>query len=177
MPGERPRIALVIETSLAPGVGSARHRRYVRERGPWSIAHEPRALEQSVPKWLESWRGDGIIARVQDRASRGAIARMHVPRWTCSAWSKVYRFHSSHATIRQRPMRAEHLLDQGFRPFRLFGGLVKRGSGKRWRRFVGSVGRDGLRKKVDTNVQSTESFLRTRLPMLCYRTKEKGWIL
>src|SRR5438270_9227030 len=76
----RKRVALIIETSLAPGREILRGiASYLREEGPWSIAHEPRSLEQSVPLWLRSWRGDGIIARVQSPRVARAIANVGVP--------------------------------------------------------------------------------------------------
>src|SRR4051812_688442 len=65
---ERPHVALIVETSLAPGRDILRGiARYVRAHGPWSTFHEPRSLEESVPDWLRAWDGDGIIARVQNR--------------------------------------------------------------------------------------------------------------
>ena len=63
----QPHVALIVETSLAPGreilLGIAR---YLRAFGPWSTFLEPRSLEESVPAWLASWRGHGVIARVQN---------------------------------------------------------------------------------------------------------------
>src|SRR5687767_6902930 len=65
---DRPRVALIVETSLAPGreilMGIAR---YVREHAPWGTFLEPRSLEDEVPAWLATWDGQGIIARVQNR--------------------------------------------------------------------------------------------------------------
>ena len=122
-PGERPRVALVVETSLAPGREILRGiARYVRERGPWSIAHEPRTLEQSVPKWLESWRGDGIIARVQDRSIARAIARVRVPTVDVLGVVEGLPFPLVHVDDQAiGRLGAEHLLDQGFRRFGFFG--------------------------------------------------------
>ena len=76
----RPRVALIVETSLASGRdilhGIAR---YVHEHGPWSIYHEPRSLEEMVPRWLKNWRGAGIIARIQNRQIAKAVAEVGLP--------------------------------------------------------------------------------------------------
>src|SRR5688572_23349971 len=73
-PRERPHVALIIETSLAPGREILRGvARYVREHGPWSTFLEPRSLEESVPGWLADWDGDGIIARVQNQPIARAV--------------------------------------------------------------------------------------------------------
>src|SRR3954470_24245334 len=65
---DRPHVALIGETSLAPGreilMGIAR---YVREHRPWGTFPEPRSLEQVLPDWLSTWNGQGIIARVHNR--------------------------------------------------------------------------------------------------------------
>ena len=61
-PRAAPRVALVIETSLASGRDILRGiARYAREHGPWSIYHEPRSLEESVPGWLRDWDGDALF--------------------------------------------------------------------------------------------------------------------
>jgi LacI family transcriptional regulator len=71
---------LIVETSLAPGREILRGiASYLREEGPWSIVHEPGTLEQSLPRWLDKWRGDGIIVRVQSQRVAEAIAAAGVP--------------------------------------------------------------------------------------------------
>ena len=53
--------------------------RFARERGPWSIFHEPRSLEDMAPKWLAEWDGDGIIARLQNQRIAEAVAATGIP--------------------------------------------------------------------------------------------------
>lgn len=63
-----PQVALLVETSLGSGRDILRGiGRYIGERGPWSIYHEPGGLEAAVPDWVRRWDGDGIIARLNDR--------------------------------------------------------------------------------------------------------------
>ncbi len=58
------RILLLVETSRTYGRSIAEGiARYALENGPWSIQFEERAVDSSPPKWLEEWRGDGIITR------------------------------------------------------------------------------------------------------------------
>jgi LacI family transcriptional regulator len=120
---DQPRVALVVETSLAPGREILRGiARYVREHGPWSIAHEPRTLEQSVPRWLRRWRGDGIIARVQDQRIARGIAAVGLPTVDVLGVVEGLPFPLVHVDDEAiGRLGAEHLMDQGFRRFGFFG--------------------------------------------------------
>jgi LacI family transcriptional regulator len=114
-----PHIALVIETSLASGrdilcgIG-----RYVREHGPWSIYHEPRSLEESVPRWLSNWDGDGIIARVQNTRIAGAVVSTGIPAVDVLGVVRSPELPLAHvdndAVAR---LAADHFLERGFRHF------------------------------------------------------------
>jgi LacI family transcriptional regulator len=74
------QVALLIETSRSYGRGLLRGIiRYQREHGPWSIYFEPRGLNDSAPSWLKSWRGHGILARVNDRRTAEIIRRSGIP--------------------------------------------------------------------------------------------------
>src|SRR5829696_5977515 len=79
-PKDRPHVALIVETSLAPGREILRGiARYIRTFGPWSTFLEPRSLEEVVPNWLASWGGQGIIARVQNHAIARAVLAAGIP--------------------------------------------------------------------------------------------------
>src|ERR1700732_1509775 len=76
----RPHVALLVETSLAPGRDILRGiARYVREHEPWALYHEPHGLTDSAPSWLRHWSGDGIIARIQTRAMAQEIGASGIP--------------------------------------------------------------------------------------------------
>ena len=61
-------VALLIETSGSYGRGLLRGvARFNRERGRWSTYFRPHGLGTPPPKWLESWKGDGILARVDNK--------------------------------------------------------------------------------------------------------------
>ena len=119
----RRKVALIVETSLAPGREILRGiASYLREQGPWSIAHEPRTLEQSVPRWLGRWRGDGIIARVQNQRVADAIIRVGVPAIDVLGVVEGLPFPLVHVDDEAiGRMGAEHLMDQGYRRFAFLG--------------------------------------------------------
>ncbi len=115
----RPQVALIVETSLASGrdilSGVAR---YVREHGPWAIYHEPRSLEEMVPRWLKSWKGDGIVARIQNRQIAKAVAAVGLPTVDVLGVVPDCGFplvHVDDAAIGRSG--ADHLLERGFRHF------------------------------------------------------------
>jgi LacI family transcriptional regulator len=116
-------VALIVETSLAPGREILRGiARYVREEGPWTIAHEPRTLEESVPGWLRRWKGDGIIARVQDQRLARTLAAIGVPTVDVLGVVDGLPFPLVHVDDEAiGRLGAEHLLDIGFRRFGFFG--------------------------------------------------------
>lgn len=75
-----PRIALLIETSREYGRGVLRGIiRYQQEHGPWSFYFKPQGLGAPPPPWLSSWRGDGILARIDDQRMAHALAHTSVP--------------------------------------------------------------------------------------------------
>jgi LacI family transcriptional regulator len=75
-----PHIALLIETSREYGRGLLRGvARYHQERGRWSIYFEPHGLNERPPSWLKNWRGDGILARIDDRRMADVILATKLP--------------------------------------------------------------------------------------------------
>jgi LacI family transcriptional regulator len=75
-----PHVALLIETSLAYGRGLLRGvARYIHEHGPWSVYFRPQGLDAPPPRWLARWRGDGILARINDRQMARTVLRTHLP--------------------------------------------------------------------------------------------------
>ena len=118
-----PHVALIIETSLGSGRDILRGvARYVREHEPWALYHEPHGLEESVPRWLRRWNGDGIIARIQTRRIAQELAASGVPVVDVLGVVPDLAFplvHVDNAAI--AAMAAEHMLERGFRRFGFFG--------------------------------------------------------
>ena len=77
---KNPHVALLIETSREYARGLLRGvARYQQERGPWSIYFEPHGLDDPPPEWLRGWKGDGILARVNDRVMAETILASGIP--------------------------------------------------------------------------------------------------
>jgi LacI family transcriptional regulator len=70
----------LIETSREYARGLLRGvARYHQEHGPWSIYFEPHGLDEPPPKWLKTWRGDGILVRIDNRRMADAILSTGIP--------------------------------------------------------------------------------------------------
>ncbi|NLS97154.1 MAG: DNA-binding transcriptional regulator [Planctomycetaceae bacterium] len=115
----RPRVALIVETSLASGRDILRGiARYLRAHGPWSVYHEPRALEEAVPPWLNQWQGDGIIARIQNRPIADAVVGTGLPVVDVLGLVPGLPVPLVHVDDRAvARLGADHLLERGFRHF------------------------------------------------------------
>lgn len=114
----RPHVALMVETSgifgrrILEGIT-----RYLRTHQPWSVFVEQRALDTVPPRWLETWRGDGIISRVSSPTFQAAIRRAPVAAVDLThrrpAVAGLPRIVTDDQAIGR--LAAEHLLGRGFR--------------------------------------------------------------
>ena len=122
MPGMK-HVAILIETSRAYGRGLLRGiARYHREHGQWSTFFQPQGLGDPAPAWLPSWRGDGILARIDNRIMARAVQRAGVPVVNMRGTMADLPFPfigSDNLAIAQ--LAAEHLLERGFRHFAFCG--------------------------------------------------------
>ena len=138
---KRPKVALVVETSLAPGREILRGiAQYVRECGAWSVYHQPRSLEESAPRWLRRWHGDGIIVRLQNRRLFEAVRASGLPAVDVLGVANdgsIPLVHVDDAAIAR--MACEHLHDRGFRHFGFVGNLHESFSDARRDAFVTAV--------------------------------------
>jgi LacI family transcriptional regulator len=113
------RVALLIETSREYGRGLLRGIvRYQQEHQPWSLYFKPQGLDAPPPPWLGSWRGDGIIARINDRAMAKAVLAAKVPaidlRGALEGVNLPIVGMDNRAVVR---LASEHFLERGFRHF------------------------------------------------------------
>src|SRR3954454_14934372 len=113
----RPHVALMVETSsifgrrILEGIT-----RYLRMHRPWSVFVEQRALDTVPPRWLETWRGDGIISRVSRPGFAAAIRKAGVAAVDLTHRRAPFglpRIVSDDRAIGR--LAAEHLLGRGFR--------------------------------------------------------------
>lgn len=82
----RRRVALLIETSNGYARGLVRGAvRYADEHGGWSLDLPEMGRGGPPPAWLREWRGDGLIARIENQRIAKAVASAKKPAIDVSA--------------------------------------------------------------------------------------------
>jgi LacI family transcriptional regulator, galactose operon repressor len=118
-PRRRPRreVALLIETSngyargLLNGIIA-----YIREHESWSVYLGEHGRGEDPPHWLRRWRGDGVIARIENQRIASAVVESGLPAVDVSAARKVARLPWVETDDRAiADAGARHLLDRNFR--------------------------------------------------------------
>lgn len=75
-----PKIALLIESSRGYGRSILRGiAAYGRSHGLFSIYRQDQGLGESVPMWLQSWQGDGVIARIETKGLADLLLERGLP--------------------------------------------------------------------------------------------------
>lgn len=115
-------VALLVETSRAYGRNLLKGvNRYIAEHEHWSLFLELRALDSHVPRWLSTWKGDGIVARTGSAAMAEAIAATGLPGVELRA-SKIPHglpfVGCDNSDLGQ--IVADHFIENGFRNFAVF---------------------------------------------------------
>ncbi|MBL9200311.1 MAG: XylR family transcriptional regulator, partial [Opitutaceae bacterium] len=121
--------------------------RYQREHGPWSVYFKPQGLGAAPPHWLGAWRGDGILARIDDRRMAEAVLRTQVPavdlRGALADLPIPLVGVNNRGVIR---LAVEHLMERGFRRFAFCG--TRRGENRnqdeRADRFAAAIADSGF---------------------------------
>ncbi len=139
------RVAILVETTrsytrdLLLGV-----RQYMETNGPWSTFLELRALESSVPPWLEQWDGDGILTRTYSKEMADAIAATGVAavELRSTNFNRELPFVGmDNALVGQ--MVADHFLNRGYRRFAAYTLDTESFFRERVRNFVSHIERAG----------------------------------
>ena len=115
----RPQVALLLETSNAYSRGLlVGIRTYLRERADWEIHFTEQGRGDEPPPWFHNWRGDGIIARIENERIEDAVASTNLPVVNVST-ARLRRSFPTVASSSDGVSRAaaDHLLDRGFRSF------------------------------------------------------------
>ena len=118
---KRPRaaVALLIETSnrytreLLHGI-----RAFMGQHSAWAIHLTEQGRGDLPPRWLANWKGDGIIARIENEAIELAVRAVRVPVVNVSAAGLAPDFPtviSDSAAVAN--LASEHLLERGFEHF------------------------------------------------------------
>ncbi len=114
-----PVVALLIETSNAFSRELLRGvRDWMRTQRAWTIHLSEQGRGNEPPRWLKSWRGDGIIARIENPKIARAVRSCGVPVVNVSATGLGPEFPaviSDSAAIAGAAVA--HFLERGFRNF------------------------------------------------------------
>jgi LacI family transcriptional regulator len=88
-PRRRRRVALIIETSNEYARGLLHGiRAYIREHQTWEIDLDERRRGEATG-WLDAWRGDGVIARIENAAIAAVVLAARLPCVDVSAARQV----------------------------------------------------------------------------------------
>lgn len=146
----RPHVALMIETAGAYGRDLLEGiTRYLRMHRPWSILLERRELDSVRPRWLETWRGDGVLTRWSAEGVAGQLVESGASVVDLSGRRSPYgppRIHCDDAAIGR--VAAEHLLQRGLRSFGYCGFGGELWAGRRRDGFLAALARSGFRAEV-----------------------------
>lgn len=109
-----PRVAVFVDATGAYGRGLLRGiADYVELHGPWSLFVDPRATGRLEPALLRRWKGDGVLAFIEDSRIAESLTRLGIPivdAYGHPADLKLPWVGNDDQAIGQ--MAAEHLLDR-----------------------------------------------------------------
>jgi len=118
-PRSRAAVALLVETSNAFSRGLLHGiRDWIRGHGSWAIHLSEQGRGEVPPAWLKAWRGDGIIARIENERIARSVRSCGVPVVNVSAADvapDVPSVTSDSAAI--AAIAARHLMERGLRHF------------------------------------------------------------
>lgn len=145
----RPRVALLIESSRAYGRGlMSGVAKYMREHGDWSIFLQEHSLCDNISAWLRHWQGDGILTRLEHRAVTRAIKRLGLPAVSLRTERELTIPCVLTDNAACSRLAFEHLQERGFRHFAFCGFNGADYSDERRDSFAQSVTGAGLRCHV-----------------------------
>lgn len=116
---EERGVALLVETSNAYARGVlAGVREYVLGHPGWSLYLAEHSRDETDFSWLEGWRGDGVLARIENTETAAFIRRLGLPAVDLSAQRYVPEIpgvETDDDTIAR--WAAEHFAERGLRNF------------------------------------------------------------
>jgi len=156
---QRPHVALLVETSLISGREILRGiSQYAREHGPWIIYHEPRSLEAAAPAWLKTWRGEGLVVRLDNQLLAKTVRHTGLPAVDVLGVAADARIPLVHVDNRLIGITAaKHFLDRGLRQFGYCGLADLNWAQQRRQAFVETLAAAGCECKAYRLPQRTRS--------------------
>jgi LacI family transcriptional regulator len=122
-PAKRPRVALMVESSRAYGrdilSGIAK---FIRENNSWTVFFQDLNLCDETPGWLKEWKGEGIIARLENDSILNVIHHLKVPTVflrRVGVDAKMPCILTDNAAVSK--LCYQHLKERGFRHFAFCG--------------------------------------------------------
>jgi LacI family transcriptional regulator len=177
---KQPQVVLLIESSRGYGRGLLRGiAEYIRAHGPWSVYLQRHDLYDAVPPWLRKWRGDGIIARIENEKTARAIRDLGVPaidlrgRLLDPAMPSILTDDEAGAG-----MAAQHLTKRGFQHFAYCGSVGTPYSDARSVVFERVITAAGFSCRIyqPSRPFHTGQGERMEVPGLVYEKNLVGWI-
>jgi len=149
----RKDVALLVEWSRNYGRGILKGiGHYVQAHGRWKIYHTERKLSDGAPTWLKNWKGDGIIARIENPRLLKQIDRIGIPTvdlFEPIGGSGLPSILTNDETVAR--LAADHLIEQGFENFAYCGLFGVTSSDQRAACFVNYLARKGYDVSVFEN--------------------------
>ncbi len=146
----RKSVALLIESSNAYARGLLQGIiAYQQQHEAWSIYLPEQDRGATPPKWIRSWRGDGVIARIETEEIAQVVRSIGIPVVDVSAARRLENIPWVETDDeRVAELAAEHLIERGFRSLAFYGDPTFNWS--IWRRdhFVAALKRRGLKCDV-----------------------------
>jgi LacI family transcriptional regulator len=170
----RRHVALIIETSNDYARGLLRGiRAYIRERNAWVIYLGEHSRGESDASWLANWRGDGIIARIENQKVAQAVMRAGLPVVDVSAARCVPELpwvETNDEVIAR--LAIDHLLERGFKHFGFCGD--PRFNWSKWR--CQSFTRLAQEAGYDCSVYESPGGNSAQSPWVVERDKMAEWV-
>jgi LacI family transcriptional regulator len=115
-------VALIIETSRAYGRGLLNGiARYNFEKNNWWVHFKPYGLSEPVPRWFTKWRGDGILARIDNPHIAKAVLAHEVPVIDLRNMLDLNLPPFGASNVGVAEMAFEHFQERGIRTFAFYG--------------------------------------------------------
>ncbi len=144
------RVALLITPDSAYTRGLLHGiKTFAREHSRWSICHGEFSREEASVGGVAKWQGDGIIARIENKAVARCVMSSGLPVVDTSAarwWPSCPAVHSDDEEVGR--LAAQHLLERGFQNFAFCGDPRRPWSRSRQEFFCRSIAAAGHRCEV-----------------------------
>jgi len=114
---KQKKVLLLVETTHHYGRSIIRGIDHYATQNNWEITFEPRGPSDSLPDWLGSWDGDGMITRVVNLELIKQLRRIGLPEVKLAGGRDVDVIVDEQLVAK---MAADHLLGRGFQHFAFY---------------------------------------------------------